>query len=58
MFTIVGCNDGRRDDRINLTESELLCLKWRKLGKAALMVQYIGVKFVLVVNENCKIKYT
>ena len=58
MFTIVGINDGRRNGRINLAESELLRLKWQKLRKAASMVQYTGAKFVPVVNKNRKIKYT
>ena len=43
MFMIVGIDDGRRDGRIKLAESELLCLKWWKLWKAASMVQYTGV---------------
>ena len=55
MFMIVGIDDGRRDGRIKLSESELLCLKWRKLGKAASMVQYIGVKFVPIRKSKNKI---
>ena len=55
LFTIVGCGNGGRDGRIKLAESELLCLKWRKLGKAASMVQYIGVKVVPIQKPKNKI---
>ena len=55
MFTIVRCDNGGRDGRINPAESDCLCLKWQKLGKAASMVQYIGVRFVPIRKSKNKI---